>query len=90
MMKSDYIVTANKVYYNLAQARSIFAMEAYVIGYARCHILTDGDLDDFTVNGYDVRVLLNGEGYDLYVNGYHVRLTVYDRQIIAFSVSANY
>ena len=89
-MKSDYIVTANKVYYNLEQARSIFAMEAYVIGYARCRILTDGDLDDFTVNGYDVRVLLNGEGYDLYVNGYHVRLTVYDRQIIAFSVSANY
>ena len=85
-LKSDYIMKADHVYYDLEQHSHAFMQEAYVIQRAKCLLLQEGELDDYEAAGMHVSVFRNPEGYDLYYSGYRIRLFVYEKQIINFYV----
>ena len=88
-LKSDYIIKADYVYYDLQQYSEAFSYEAYVIQRAKCLLLQEGELEDFDTAGIHVTVSKNPEGYDLYYFSYRIRLSVYEKQIINFYVQKN-
>ena len=89
-LRSDYIIKADQVYYDLECCEEMFAHEALVIERAKCLLLQEGELDDFPAGDVYVNVSLNDEGYDLYYECYRIHLYVNERQIINFYVQKVY
>lgn len=85
-MKSDYIISANRVYENLKEFEDIYEKEAQVISYAKYTLLRNEELDDFIVNGIYVSVYDMADGYELCFDGYFIDIDVYDKQIIHFEM----
>ena len=83
-MKSEYILAADNVYLNLKENEEIFAKEAAVISYAKCVLIRNEALEDFTVNGIRVRVYGDGGIYELYFEDYRMEIYVYEKQIVDF------
>lgn len=86
--KSDYIVKANEVYYNLIQYEELFNMEAKIIDYAKCALLRNETLDDFYIDNCLVEVFDYGDEYILYFDNYKMAIEVYNKQIIGMKVEA--
>lgn len=83
-VKSDYILKANSVYYNLKENETIFAKEAMVINHAKCILVRNEELEDFMIDGIYVRVYRNSNGYDMHFDGHVLSITVYEKQIVDF------
>lgn len=86
LAKSDYLKTANDVYYNLQENEKIFESEAIVLNYIKCMIIRNEEIDDFYVDGIYVNVYENSNGYELYFEDYVMNIDVYDKQIINFDI----
>lgn len=82
-MKSDYIASANKVYFNLKEYEDILQKEIQVINYVKCRLLRDEALEDFCVDGVAVAIYGKGDVYDLYFDVYRLRIAVYEKQIVS-------
>lgn len=89
-LKSEYIICANQVYYNLLEAQEIYRLEANVLNYAKCFLANNEYLKSFETQGYNVIVYDNGKGYDLYVDGYCISLVTYEKQILSFNIKNSY
>lgn len=83
-VKSDYILKANSVYYNLKENETVFEREAMVINHAKCILVRNEELEDFMIDGIYVRVYRNSSGYDMHFDGYLLSITVYEKQIVDF------
>ena len=88
-LKSDYIIKADQVYYDLEQYGVEFAQEACVVERAKCLLLQEGELNDYETVGIYVSVSNHAEGYDLQYSGHRIRLFVQEKQIINFYVQKN-
>ena len=89
-LRSDYIIKADQVYYDLECCEEMFAHEVLVISKAKCLLLQEGELEDYMAGNVYVNVSLNDGGYDLYYECYRIHLYVYERQIINFYVQKVY
>ena len=83
---SDYIKTANTVYYHLNEFKDVFYLESRVINYVKCELIQNKQLEDFYVDGIRVIVYGYNDQYDLYFSDYKLTIYVYDRQIIDFQM----
>ncbi len=83
-MKSEYILAADNVYMNLRKNEETFAKEAAVLSYAKCILMRNEPLEDFSVNGIPVRVYGDNGIYELYYGGYRLEIYVYEKQIVDF------
>ena len=83
-MKSEYILAADNVYMNLRENEEAFAKEAAVLSYAKCILMRNEPLEDFSVNGTPVRVYGDNGIYELYYGGYRLEIYVYEKQIVDF------
>ena len=84
--KIDHLNKANEVYLNLKESENVFEKEARVITKAKCILLKEQGLTDFSAGNMDVRVYRNGDGYELYFDGYVLVLAVYEKQIVDFEM----
>ena len=84
--KSDYIMKADIVYQNLQEYEEIFESEALVINHLKCLLLREEDIDDFNVEGIIVNVYNSSDGYQLFFENYVMEVSVYEKQIVSFSV----
>ncbi|MBR5341334.1 MAG: hypothetical protein IK151_05345 [Erysipelotrichaceae bacterium] len=84
--KSDYIMKADIVYQNLQEYEEIFESEALVINHLKCLLLREEDIDDFNVEGINVNVYNSSDGYQLFFENYVMEVSVYEKQIVSFSV----
>ena len=89
-LKSEYIICANKVYYNLLKAQEVFELEANVIYYAKCYLANNEYLNNFEINGYEVMVYNTNQGYDLYIENYCINLITYEKQILSFHIKNSF
>lgn len=89
-LKSDHIIKADQVYYDLERFGELFAHEALVIDRAKCLLLQEGDLENYMAKGIYVSVDRNSDGFDLHYDSYVIHLSVYERQIINFYVQKIY
>ncbi len=85
-LKSDYIIKADHVYYDLERYGNEFAKEVHVMQRAKCLLLQEGELTDFESSGIYISVYPDSYGYDLYFGQYRIRLFVQEKQIINFYV----
>ena len=83
-MKSEFILSADNVYMNLAENEKTFAREAAVLSYARCILMRNEPLEDFSINGIHVRVYGDNGIYELYYDSYRLEIYVYEKQIVDF------
>ena len=83
-MKSEYILAADNVYMNLRENEKTFATEAAVLSRAKCILIRNETLEDFSVNGISVRVFGDNGIYELYFAGYRLEIYVYEKQIVDF------
>jgi len=77
---------ADIVYQNLKEYEEIFESEALVINHLKCLLLREEDIDDFNVNGINVSVYNSSDGYQLFFENYVMEVSVYEKQIVSFSV----
>ena len=84
--KADYIYKADTIYKELEEFEELFEAEAHVLTYAKCALMKEDGLDDFTVSGIYVSVYNSSNGYDLYFLDYLMEIDVYDKQIVNFNV----
>ncbi len=84
--KADYIYKADMIYERLEGFAKLFEVEAKILTYAKCVLIKDEELDDFSAGGTNVSVYNNGNGYDLYFLDYVMEIDVYERQIVNFTV----
>lgn len=84
--KIDHLNKANEVYLNLKESENVFEKEARVITKAKCILLKEQGLTDFSAGNMDVRVYRNRDGYELYFDGYVLVLAVYEKQIVDFEM----
>lgn len=83
MSKSDYILNANQVYFNLKEYESILEKEIQVISYIKCKLLRNEQLDDFNIGSINVVVYGGDDEYDLYFDTYRLKIEVYNKQIVS-------
>lgn len=86
LAKSDYLQSANNVYYNLQENERLFELEANVINYVKCSLLRNEEIDDFYVNGIYVETYETNNGYELCFDDYVMNIEIYDKQIIYFDI----
>ena len=84
--KADYVYKADSVYRRLEEFEELFAIEAQILTYAKCVLIKDDELDDFTAAGTYVSVYNDSNGYDLYFMDYIMEIDVYEKQIVNFDV----
>ncbi|MDO4197739.1 MAG: hypothetical protein Q4D13_01955 [Erysipelotrichaceae bacterium] len=88
MAKADYIIKTRNALYNLQEFESSFSLEAKVIEHCKCILMQNIDLEDFYTDGVYVSVHESKDGYTLYYDKYVMELTVYEKQIIDYTVSS--
>ena len=86
-LKSEYIYNANNVYINLREYENIFEIESKIIGYIKCYLIQNDNLEDFIIDNRYVSVYKNGNSYELYFDDYVMNIDTYERQIIDYSLS---
>ena len=84
--KADYIYKADIVYKKLEEFEELFEVEAHVLNYAKCVLVKEMELDDYSTGGVYVSVYNSQNGYDLYFLDYVMEIDVYEKQIVNFSV----
>ena len=85
-MKTDYIIKTKEALYNLAQYENDFELEAKIIWRIKCLLMQREEIDGFYVDGVYVNVHKTSEGYQAYYRNITMNLTVYNKQIVAYSV----
>ena len=81
---AEYVTVANGTYADLEQMAESFARDAQIIEHAKCLLLRNGELSDFTAGGTAVGVFRTFDGYELHYDGMVMALSVEERQIIGF------
>ena len=84
--KIDHLNKANEVYLNLKEFENVFEKEERVITKAKCILLKEQELTEFSAGNMYVRVYRNRDGYELYFDGYVLVLAVYEKQIVDFEM----
>lgn len=84
--KTDYIIKTKNTLINLKNFEESFSDETKVIWRAKCLLMQNEELDDYYVDGIYVSVYRTSSGYNLKYMGYNVDLTVYDKQIIDYTI----
>ena len=84
--KADYVYKADTVYMKLEEFEELFETEAHILTYAKCALVKEMELDDFSAGGVYVSVYNSRNGYDLYFMNYVMEIDVYEKQIVNFSV----
>lgn len=86
-MKSDYLSSANEVYYNLKTYEDDFDIQTKVITTFKCMLLRNEEIKDFIIDGIYVNVYDNENNAILYFNDYILRVDISDKQIIDYDIS---
>ncbi len=81
---SAHLTSGNEVFHELEEYRKVFEAEACVISYAKCHLLLEGKLEDFSVNGIDVSVKGDLAQCELYYGRYLLTLYLSEREIVSY------
>ena len=84
--KADYVYKADTVYKKLEEFEELFETETHILTYAKCTLVKEMELDDFSAGGVYVSVYNSRNGYDLYFMNYVMEIDVYEKQIVNFSV----
>lgn len=80
---SDYLISANNIYYDIKNSLEYFKDEAIIIDEAKCHLINYKNLDDFSYNG--AYAYETGSGYNLVYKGVVYSLEVDEGIILDYS-----
>ncbi len=81
---SEFIVMSNKNFIKLDEFYDEFAKEAYLISEIKCHLASNGNLDEFVFDGLDIS--RDNDNYYLNYDGINIFLETEDNMIINYSI----
>ncbi len=82
---SDYIISANNIYFRLEEFKTDFAYEAKIINKAKC-LLANNMLEDFYVDNNLISVYEDGDTYILNAGNFNIILNILNSMIISYDI----